>query len=165
MRLISAAVPLSFLLVGGEVSAQSSARGSQRKQPTSSQKAIQDTLQWRKAIDHVLLRLERVEREDNNLVFARNPTALADEETRLKAVAREQETQARAIVAELRSGGYTRASTLDSLVKAYTDAFALQTGYVRMFIQYGDTPETKGKVEEFAAARTAALQAIRELRP
>jgi hypothetical protein len=119
-------------------------------------------------LDQVIVRLDRLQAESPSFVSAQTKSDLNAEESRLKSVARDQEAQARSIVADLRAAGYTFADSADHLVQTAASSYVLYVGYSRINWEYlatlGRRPELEAKQAEFYKKFAAAVSALKALK-
>ncbi|MBI5591037.1 MAG: hypothetical protein HY881_11205 [Deltaproteobacteria bacterium] len=85
--------------------------------------------QWNALIDQVLVKLDRVKNEHKAFSSARLAGEFTSEETRLKSIARDQESQARSLVYELKAQKFPKAEKLDQLVEEFTSAYMNYISY------------------------------------
>lgn len=109
-----------------------------RQQMEQAQQAAKQTSKqqtgekWNALIDQILVKLERVKDEEQSFSTARLKTELSSEETRLKGIARDQETQARSLVYELKAQKFPESEQLDMLVKGFISDYTFFISYRRM---------------------------------
>lgn len=107
--------------------------------------------QWNELVDQVLIKLERVKNEHRAFSSARRVPEFTSEETRLKSLALEQESQVRSSVNERNARKFPNAGQLDQLIKAFTSAYTSYIGCDRVSWQlektFGKVPDNIKKNE------------------
>jgi predicted S18 family serine protease len=88
--------------------------------------------QWNAMIDQVLVKLDRVKKEHMAFSSSRLVSEFTFEETRLKSIAREQESQARSLVYELKAQKFPKAEKLDQLVEEFISSYTNYISYNRL---------------------------------
>jgi chromosome segregation ATPase len=88
--------------------------------------------QWNALIDQILVKLERVKDEEQNFSSASLESELYSEETRLKGIAREQESLARSLVYELKAKNFPKTEALEGLVKEFISDYIYYVSYRRV---------------------------------
>ena len=119
--------------------------------------------------DQIVVRLERLQSDKPSFVQARTKSDLTAEETRLKSLAREQEGQARSLVAELRAAGYTLADSADRLVQVAASSFVDYIGNDRLAWEWAATvgqinQEAETNRDKYYGEFIRALAALKALR-
>ena len=109
---------------------------------TDEQRSVE---KWNAMIDQIFVKLDRVRNEHKAFSSARLVSEFISEETRLKSIAREQESQARSLVYELKAQKFPRAEELDQLVEEFISAYTQYIGYNRVSWQL---IKTFGKVTD-----------------
>ena len=84
---------------------------------------------WKALIGKIIVMLDRVKNQQTRIIEARNQSELAAEETRVKSIAQEQESQALLLVVELKAQNFPKADKLESLVKDFTSNYIWFTKY------------------------------------
>lgn len=145
---------------------------SQQIQQTTSATHVQAREEWNGLIDQVLLKLERVKNERQAFIT----TSLEDiteqfskEVTRLESIARDQEQQARSLIAQLKSKNVPKSDELDRLVKEFTSDYLSfvkwnrdRAEWWRRFQKQSDLVE--GERAKYESAYQAKLESVAALR-
>ena len=87
---------------------------------------------WKALIGKIIVMLGRVKNQETRIIEARNKSELAAEETRVKSIAQEQESQALLLVVELKAQNFPKADELESLVKGFTKDYIWYTTYMSL---------------------------------
>jgi hypothetical protein len=125
--------------------------------------------QWNAMIDQVLVKLDRVKNEPKAFSSAQLVSEFTSEETRLKSIALEQESQARSLVYELKAQKFPKADKLDQLVEEFISAYTNYISYNRVSWQlvktFGKaTEDIKKKESKYLADYNDILSKIRALK-
>jgi hypothetical protein len=125
--------------------------------------------QWNAMIDQVLVKLDRVKNEPKAFSSALLVSEFTSEETRLKSIAREQESQARSLVYDLKARKFPKADKLDQLVEEFISADTNYISYNRVAWQlvktFGKaTEDIKKKEREYLTDYNDILNKIRVLK-
>jgi hypothetical protein len=125
--------------------------------------------QWNATIDQVLVKLDRVKNEHKAFSSARLVNEFTFEETRLKSIAREQESQARSLVYELKAQKFPNADKLGQLVEefisAYTDYISFNRVSWQLVKTFGKaTEDIKKKESKYLLDYNDILHKIRALK-
>ena len=84
---------------------------------------------WKALIDKIIVMLDRVKDQKTSIREARTKSELAAEETRVKSIAQEVESQALLLVVELKAQNFPKANELERLVKGFTEDYIWCTRY------------------------------------
>jgi len=125
--------------------------------------------QWNAMIDQVLVKLDRVKNEPKAFSSALQVSDFTSEETRLKSIAREQESHARSLVFELKARKFPKADNLDQLVEEFISAYTNYVSYNRVSWQlvktFGKaTEDIKKKERKYLTDYNDILSKIRALK-
>ena len=123
-----------------------------------------DRERWKALIGKIIVMLDRVKNQQTRIIEARNQSELAAEETRVKSIAQEQESQALLLVVELKAQNFPNADKLESLVKGFTKDYIWFTTYQSLITASpvgGDAfKESKNKYMELYLNQHSMIQIL-----